>query len=117
MNKHRVWRTIAVAVTLFLLLAPAMAVSAQWTFLVYMDGDNNLERYVTRDFEREIVILYEWHRGEYHDAHGIGLFWPRLPADLDEPSSPENDFDYYRSSLVFSQETRWDEFLDAYVVR
>ena len=63
------------------------------------------------------VMLYEWHRGKYHDAHGIGLFWPRLPADLDELSSPEYDFDYYRNSLVFSQLTHWDEFLDAYVIR
>jgi len=64
------------------------------------------------------VVLYEWHRGKYPDAHGIGIFWPRLPADLDEPSSPQwNDFDYYRNYLRFSKLTHWDEFLDAYVIR
>jgi hypothetical protein len=51
------------------------------------------------------VVLYEWHRGKYPDAHGIGIFWPRLPADLDEPSSPKNDFEYYRDYLRFSQLT------------
>ena len=65
----------------------------------------------------QAVVLYEWHRGKYPDAHGIGIFWPRLPADLDEPSSPENDFQYYRDHLIFSQLTHWDEFLDAYVNR
>jgi hypothetical protein len=64
------------------------------------------------------VVLYEWHRGKYPDAHGIGIFWPRLPADLDEPSSPQwYDFDYYRNYLRFSRLTHWDEFLDAYVIR
>jgi hypothetical protein len=63
------------------------------------------------------VTLYEWHHKKYKGAHGVGIFWPRLPADLDEPSSPENDFDYYRSNLRFSQLTHWDEFLDAYVNR
>jgi len=61
------------------------------------------------------VTLYEWHHKKYKGAHGIGIFWPRLPADLDEPSSPQNDFEYYRNSLVFSQMTHWDEFLNAYV--
>jgi hypothetical protein len=64
------------------------------------------------------VTLYEWHHKKYKGAHGIGIFWPRLPADLDEPSSPQwNDFDYYRNYLRFSQLTHWDEFLDAYVNR
>jgi hypothetical protein len=61
------------------------------------------------------VTLYEWHHEKYKGAHGIGIFWPRLPADLDELSSPENDFQYYRGQLIFSQLTHWDEFLDAYV--
>jgi hypothetical protein len=65
----------------------------------------------------DAVVLYEWHRGKYHDAHGIGIFWPRLAADLDEPSSPQNDFEYYRNELAFSQWTHWDEFLNAYVAR
>jgi hypothetical protein len=62
------------------------------------------------------VTPYEWHHGKYKGAHGIGIFWPRLPADLDEPSSLENDFEYYRSKLVFSKLTHWDEFISAYVL-
>jgi len=63
------------------------------------------------------VTLYEWHRGKYQDARGIGIFWPRRPADLDEPSSLQNDFEYYRTFLRFSRLTHWDEFLSAYVNR
>jgi hypothetical protein len=64
----------------------------------------------------DTVILYEWHQRSYKDAHGIGIFWPKEVADLDEPSSPQwNDFQYYQDYLAFSQLTHWDEFLDAYV--
>jgi hypothetical protein len=62
------------------------------------------------------VVLYEWHKPNYKGAYGIGIFWPKNPEDLNEPSSPQwNDFDYYRNYLEFSQLTHWDEFLDAYV--
>jgi len=64
----------------------------------------------------DTVVLHEWHRNKYKDAHGIGIFWPQEPEDLDEPSSPQwNDFEYYRSYLAFASLTHWDEFLDAYV--
>ena len=64
----------------------------------------------------DTVILYEWHQRSYKDAHGIGIFWPKEVADLDEPSSPQwNDFQYYQDYLAFSPLTHWDEFLDAYV--
>ena len=64
----------------------------------------------------EAVVLHEWHKPKYGDAHGIGIFWPRRVVDLDEPSSPQwNDFQYYQDYLAFSQLTHWDEFLDAYV--
>jgi hypothetical protein len=64
----------------------------------------------------DAVILYEWHQRSYKDTHGIGIFWPKEVADLDEPSSPQwNDFQYYQDYLAFSQLTHWDEFLDAYV--
>ncbi len=63
------------------------------------------------------VVLYEWHNGgKYKDAHGIGIFWPKTRADLDEPSSPQNDFEYYRT-LRFSQMTHWDEFIAVYADR
>lgn len=72
------------------------------------------------------VVLYEWHKKQkYRDAHGIGIFWPRYPEDLDlpAPSTYGYDWDYYyydgsdRPGLEFSRLTRWDDFLDAYVVR
>lgn len=72
------------------------------------------------------VVLYEWHKKQkYRDAHGIGIFWPRYLEDLDlpAPSTYGYDWDYYyydgsdRPGLEFSQLTRWDDFLDAYVIR
>jgi len=64
----------------------------------------------------DTVVLHEWHRRSYPDAHGIGIFWPKEPEDLDEPSSPQwNDFEYYRNYLAFAPMSHWDEFLDAYV--
>ena len=64
----------------------------------------------------DVAVLHEWHRPKYRDAHGIGVFWPKEPEDLDEPSSPQwNDFEYYRDYLEFAPMTHWDEFLDAYV--
>jgi len=72
------------------------------------------------------VVLYEWHQKEkYKDAHGIGIFWPRNPEDLDLPSPHTYgyDWDYYyfdgsnRPGLEFSQLTHWDDFLNVYVIR
>ena len=73
------------------------------------------------------VVFYEWHQKQkYRDAHGIGIFWPRYPQDLDRPapSTYGYDFDYYYydnkksgPTLEFSQLTRWDDFLNAYVIR
>jgi hypothetical protein len=64
----------------------------------------------------DAVMLYEWNRGVQKDLYGIGIFWPKEVADLDEPSSPQwNDFEYYQDYLLFSTLTHWDEFLDAYV--
>jgi hypothetical protein len=59
--------------------------------------------------------LYEWHKGYYKDTYGVSIFWPKVPADLDEASSPENDFDFYRTHMEFSTLTHWDDFLAAYV--
>lgn len=70
------------------------------------------------------VVLYEWHqKASYNDAHGIGIFWPRYPEDLDlpPPSTYGYDWDYYyfngsnRPGLEFSQLTGWDDFLRVYV--
>jgi hypothetical protein len=60
------------------------------------------------------AVLYEWHqKAKYKDAHGIGIFWPRNPEDLDLPSPHTYgyDWDYYyfdgsnRPGLEFSQLT------------
>jgi hypothetical protein len=53
------------------------------------------------------VVLHERHVPRYSDAHGITIYHP----------SRENqklDHDYYLT-LDFSLETRWDEFLNAWV--
>jgi hypothetical protein len=72
------------------------------------------------------AVLYEWHqKAKYKDAHGIGIFWPRYPQDLDvpPPSTYGYDWDYYyfdgstRPGLEFSQLTGWDDFLNVYVIR
>lgn len=72
------------------------------------------------------VVYYEWHKKQkYRDAHGIGIFWPRYPQDLDlpAPSTYGYDWDYYyfdgttRPGLEFSQLTHWDDFLNLYVIR
>jgi len=59
--------------------------------------------------------LYEWHKPFEKDTFGLSIFWPKVPADLDEASSPENDFDFYRTHMEFSTLTHWDDFLAAYV--
>lgn len=62
------------------------------------------------------VVLYEWHaNNRYRDAHGIGIFWPQRPEDLTDSKSPQFEWAYYRDHLLFSLQTHWDEFLDAYV--
>jgi hypothetical protein len=61
------------------------------------------------------VVLDEWHRQNLNDAHGISIFLPATVADLDNPSTEWNEFEYYREHLVFSRLTHWDEFLDAFI--
>ena len=65
------------------------------------------------------AVQFEWHvdRAEYEGISGLTIFWPRNPRDLDEPSSPENDFLYYRRNLEFSRLVHWDEFIRAYAGR
>jgi clostripain len=65
MNKHTVLTSTSVVITLLLLLAQTMPVlaasqanaptQAKWTFMVYLNGDNNLEKYVTSDIETELA--------------------------------------------------------------
>lgn len=63
------------------------------------------------------TVGYEWHvnNGEYAGVSGLTIFWPRTLRDMDELSSPQNDFRYYTTKLEFSKLTHWDEFLRAYV--
>jgi hypothetical protein len=63
----------------------------------------------------EAVVLDEWHRQNLADAHGISIFLPATVADLDDPSTEWNEFDYYQNYLAFSRLTHWDEFLAAFV--
>ena len=64
----------------------------------------------------EAVVLDEWHRQNFADAHGISIFLPATVADLDDPATETwNEFEYYRENLVFSRLTHWDEFLDAFI--
>ena len=64
----------------------------------------------------DTVVLDEWHRQNFADAHGISIFLPATVADLDDPATEDwNEFEYYREYLVFSQLTHWDEFLDAFI--
>jgi hypothetical protein len=62
------------------------------------------------------TIAYEWHaaNAEYEGVSGLTIFWPQTWHDLDEPSSSQHDFAYYRRKLEFSAMTHWDEFLKAY---
>jgi hypothetical protein len=63
----------------------------------------------------DAVVLDEWHTQPYHGAHGISIFWPASEGDLDDADSEWNEFEYYREYLAFSQQTLWDEFLEAFV--
>jgi len=64
----------------------------------------------------DAVVLDEWHRQNFADAHGISIFLPATVDDLDDPATENwNEFEYYREYLVFSQLTHWDEFLDAFI--
>ena len=61
------------------------------------------------------VVLDEWHITPYQNAHGISIYLPTHPSDLDHPDTPVIDVDYYRT-LPFAQMTGWDEFIVAYQV-
>src|SRR5512137_2269515 len=63
--KKQVLTVTSIAAALLLLWAQTMPVlaagpakaspQAKWTFMVYMNGDNNLEKYVTSDIETELA--------------------------------------------------------------
>jgi hypothetical protein len=64
----------------------------------------------------DAVVLDEWHRQNFADAHGISIFLPATVDDLDDPATTAwNEFEYYREYLVFSRLTHWDEFLDGFI--
>ena len=52
------------------------------------------------------AVLWEWHRDTYPGAHGITIYLP--------PKLPKKGWRAYRG-LDFAAETRWDDFLRAYV--
>jgi hypothetical protein len=62
MRTHRTSAAVVMAVIALLLLALAIPVSAtrstgqaKWTFMVYIVGDNDLEKYVALDIETELA--------------------------------------------------------------
>jgi len=64
----------------------------------------------------DAVVLDEWHTTPYHGAHGISIWGPVRPQDLDNPNTTDlNEFDYYQNELFFGGLTHWDEFLYAFV--
>jgi hypothetical protein len=54
------------------------------------------------------VVLYERHVNAYADAHGITIY------HISKTSEKDANYTYYRSTLDFAAQTRWDEFLEAY---
>ena len=52
------------------------------------------------------VVLHERHVQSYADVHGITIYHISSLSDEDWP--------YYHSLVGFAQQTRWDEFLNAY---
>lgn len=65
----------------------------------------------------DAVVLYEWHMDVFTRVYGTTIYWPNGPRDLDAPSSPTHDFEYYQGELDFAARTNWDEFVLAYVNR
>ena len=61
------------------------------------------------------VMLDEWHVRKYKDVHGIAIFIPTRLSHLDHPDTTVFDANYYHSQLDFAKDTRWDEFLAAYL--
>lgn len=54
------------------------------------------------------VILHERHVSAYADAHGITIY------HISRASGKDSNYTYYRSTIDFTLQTGWDEFLDAY---
>ena len=53
------------------------------------------------------VVLHERHVAQYAAVHGITIYGPAA-------KNQKTDFAYYRT-LDLSQQTRWDDFLAAFV--
>ena len=54
-----------------------------------------------------MVVLHERHVPKYSDAHGITIYHP-------SKANQKTDHEYYLT-LDFALQTRWDEFLNAYL--
>jgi cysteine peptidase C11 family protein/pre-peptidase/dockerin type I repeat protein len=105
--RHRRY-LIAILVSLFLTLAPAAAARAQsalasWTILVYLDGDNNLEREAIDDFlemsavgsNEDINVVVQFDRiGGYDRRYGDWTSTMRFlvaPGMTPEPANAIRD--------------------------
>jgi Clostripain family len=54
------------------------------------------------------VILHERHVNSYAEVHGITIY------HISKATEKDSDYAYYRSTVDFALQTRWDEFLNAY---
>jgi hypothetical protein len=54
------------------------------------------------------VILHERHVNSYAEVHGITIY------HVSKATEKDSDYAYYRSTVDFALQTRWDEFLNAY---
>jgi hypothetical protein len=54
------------------------------------------------------VVLFDRHTNAYADTHGITIY------HISKASEKDSLYTYYRSTVDFALQTRWDEFLDAY---
>src|SRR4030095_15182326 len=55
--KTKSWLATGIVLSCFLAgVAHAAPVSARWTVMVYMSGDNNLEDYIVKDIEEELGL-------------------------------------------------------------
>ncbi len=54
------------------------------------------------------VVLHERHVASYNGVHGITIYGPAA-------KNQKTDFAYYRSTVDLALQTRWDDFLAAFV--
>lgn len=103
-RRHPIVRCLTVVLGLLLALAPAAASSAQhpaasWTILIYLDGDNNLEREAINDFlemsavgsNAQVNVVVQFDRiGGYDRRYGDWTGTKRFLVTRDMTPEPGN---------------------------